>query len=1094
MKSFISVALSSALLGSIVLANPQGGNVVAGSATISQESATKLNITQTTDKAIINWQKFDIEANEHTQFIQPSSSSITLNRVISNDPSRIMGKLTANGGIFIINQNGILFGKNSQIDVSKLVASTHDISNENFMKGNYKFDILGKPNASIINEGTITIGDYGIASFVAPSVRNSGVIVGRLSKIALASGNSYSLDMYGDNLINFIVDDKVLQKAYDLDGNQLDNFVENSGKIISDGGYIALTANVAREVVDGVINHDGIIEANSVSQKDGVIILDGGDNEGIVEVDGRISATNSDGKGGHITITGDKILLNENANIDASGKTGGTILVGGDYLGGSASDDTYTKLGIAKETTPVSTANYLNMAQNAIIKADSTYGDGGKIVLWSDIATRAYGTISSNSLYGNGGFIEVSGKEYLDIYNLNVTATANNGNGGTILFDPGNIHVVDPSLAPLGPYRDLSNFVASGTNTLPSSYIEGYLNSGTNVVLKGLETGDGSSGNIYIKDSIQKTSGADAMLSLFSADEIEIYPNVEISSTFGKLDVYMDADYDRHGVGQIYLKTGSSIKTNGGFINLNYSSLHNNGTLDTTVYFSTNFALIGQTGQVNEEHVYYEHIDFTFLRHIVIESPILNSSTNKNTSSNTTQQNSNESDTDSIIEDNGPLLASSDNSFIQNSQNFMNLFDMSLTDYNQYLLKSLEFVDNLSIKTYNSYDGFSAMSEEIDKIAIQKAEELNTEQASNHSGFTTVVNQGMIYGGFLGESIVAGGSKFFVNDDTKEIANNIINVAQNTSKPIQEKVITYINNNPKVKASLEKVNNSIDAMVQNTKGFTKQNLDNAIEAYKKGEESFLLYIKEHPEQLEKLNSFYNKLDSTITSGEDKIVQFLIDNPDINKKIEIAGNEANSIFQTAKNNDEGILALTGVLSLVKSLFKKNAKDLLLNDKNKSDSGNNSSNSNNQENNNDTSSDKNIDNVEKRDNLDEETISKLESPYDSRTMRESYENEYGKENIKSHTVPPTNKPNVKLANKKVKKTITIKDSTGKDKALEINIAYDSKGFPVFDNYAKYDTNMNIPAFKTLSPKQQMKEASKELYKDIKSGDYKQFVFFS
>jgi filamentous hemagglutinin family protein len=606
MKNFISVALSSALLGSIALANPQGGNVVAGSATISQESATKLNITQTTNKAIINWQKFDIEANEHTQFIQPSSTSITLNRVISNDPSRIMGKLTANGGIFIINQNGILFGKDSKIDVAKLVASTHDISNENFMKGNYKFDILGKPNASIINEGTITIGDYGIASFVAPSVRNSGVIVGRLSKIALASGNSYSLDMYGDNLINFIVDDKVLQKAYDLDGNQLDNFVENSGKIISDGGYIALTANVAREVVDGVINHDGIIEANSVSQKDGVIILDGGDNDGIVEVDGKISATNSDGKGGHITITGDKILLNENANIDASGETGGTILVGGDYLGGSASDDTYAKLGISKESTSISTANYLNMAQNAIIKADSTYGDGGKIVLWSDIATRAYGTISSNSLYGNGGFIEVSGKEYLDIYNLNVTATANNGNGGTVLYDPGDVWIVDPSQA-IASYNvtDFTSTTSSVTK-ISSSNVENALNQGLNVVIRGTPEGPNvdSNGNIYVKDSIFKTSGGDAMLSLFSADTITIEDTIYISSTSGKLDVYFDADYDRHSYGGIFIGNGAYIKTNGGFVQLNHSSsLINNGIIDTSSLIP------GISGKVNESHDYFFYIN-----------------------------------------------------------------------------------------------------------------------------------------------------------------------------------------------------------------------------------------------------------------------------------------------------------------------------------------------------------------------------------------------------------------------------------------------------------------------------------------------------
>ena len=117
-------------------ANPQGGQVVAGSATIVQQTPTKIGITQTTDKAIIDWQSYSIGANEHVQYYQPSAASVTLNRVVGADPSQILGRLTANGQVFLVNPNGIYFGKNAQIDVAGLVASTHNIRNEDFWRGN----------------------------------------------------------------------------------------------------------------------------------------------------------------------------------------------------------------------------------------------------------------------------------------------------------------------------------------------------------------------------------------------------------------------------------------------------------------------------------------------------------------------------------------------------------------------------------------------------------------------------------------------------------------------------------------------------------------------------------------------------------------------------------------------------------------------------------------------------------------------------------------------------------------------------------------------------------------------------------------------
>lgn len=150
-------------------ANPQDGVVSSGNATISSSGST-LNIRQSTDRAVIDWRSFDIGAGETTRFYQPSSGSITLNRVNSSSPSFIDGNLIANGNVFIVNQNGVLFGQNSRVDVNGLVATTANITNTNFMNGNLHFDQAGNPESTIENRGVITAGEAGLVGLVAPNV------------------------------------------------------------------------------------------------------------------------------------------------------------------------------------------------------------------------------------------------------------------------------------------------------------------------------------------------------------------------------------------------------------------------------------------------------------------------------------------------------------------------------------------------------------------------------------------------------------------------------------------------------------------------------------------------------------------------------------------------------------------------------------------------------------------------------------------------------------------------------------------------------------------------------------------------------------
>src|SRR5215475_4654521 len=244
------------------VAGPEGGVVVGGGATISGQGGANVTINQTTPRAIINWHTFNIGAGETTQFNQPNSSSVVLNRVTGGlGPSTIDGTLTANGRVFIVNRDGMLFGAGAVVNTAGFLATTSDIKNSDFMAGRYNFNIPGRPDASIVNHGTITATNSGFAALVAPGVRNTGTITATMGTVALASGNSFTLDFYGDKLGAQVRDVQT--------GLPLKSLVENSGKLSANGGRVELTAAAARQIVDSVINNKGVVEANAIGQRGG---------------------------------------------------------------------------------------------------------------------------------------------------------------------------------------------------------------------------------------------------------------------------------------------------------------------------------------------------------------------------------------------------------------------------------------------------------------------------------------------------------------------------------------------------------------------------------------------------------------------------------------------------------------------------------------------------------------------------------------------------------------------------------------------------------------------------------------------------------
>ena len=267
---------------------PTGAQVTAGAATLSY-SPNKLQIDQTTNNAILNWQSFSIGSSAWVNFSQPSSSAIALNRVMGTNPSEIFGRLTANGRVFLTNPNGVLFAPSASVDVGGLFATTLSIADKDFLAGRYNFYNDGGAK-SVVNQGNIVTAS-GYAALAGPQVRNDGVIVARAGSVVLAAGDRVSLDMIGDGLIKVSVDQAALNAS-----------AINAGRIEADGGNVLLTARSANALLDTVVNNSGVIRANSLVERNGEIILDGG-SAGFVTNTGTLTASGTDtgGTGGTVS-------------------------------------------------------------------------------------------------------------------------------------------------------------------------------------------------------------------------------------------------------------------------------------------------------------------------------------------------------------------------------------------------------------------------------------------------------------------------------------------------------------------------------------------------------------------------------------------------------------------------------------------------------------------------------------------------------------------------------------------------------------------------------------------------------------------------
>lgn len=525
------------ICSSLVYANPSDPVVALGSANFEQVDAHTLAIN-TSDQVVIQWRDFSIAENECAHFVQPSAQSVVINKVTSELSSALMGSLKANGKVFLFNSNGILIGEKGCIDTNGFIASTLSASFDDLLGGKDEVLFQGSSTASIVNLGKVTAWD-GDVFLLSYKVENKGSILAPRGTAGVGAGQEVLLR---PNALEKIVIRPSLVK-YD-DGS---TGIDNSGAIEACRAELKADGNA----YGMAIRHTGTIDALGIVEQNGEILLV--TDEGNTGIYGSLTAKNGDETGGSIQLQGGHIALFENALLDTSGvKGGGPILIGGD-LSGSNSDVLNAK------------TTYVYKGAQIISEAIQE-GNAGKVIVWADETTCFFGKINARGgpSGGDGGFVEISGKQFLD-FRGEADRFAPNGQSGLLLLDPTDIiydFIGNTNSTAVSPFQPNGG----GCSTIDSVSIDLALftgpvtiqSSGTNSVC-GIQPG-------HVIIDLNHTI----------ASNFDLTFNTVVSGvTTGDITLNIGRIYQTNGPGNVNFISVQDININGTFIN--------NGTGTTTL-------------------------------------------------------------------------------------------------------------------------------------------------------------------------------------------------------------------------------------------------------------------------------------------------------------------------------------------------------------------------------------------------------------------------------------------------------------------------------------------------------------------------------
>ena len=396
-------------------AGVDGAKIKRGDVSFSQDGNT-LRV-RASNGAIIEYNRFSVEAGQIMQFIQPSATSRVLNRVTGSELSRIDGSLLSNGIVYLVNPQGIRIGNGALINVGGFYAAAGAMSDKDFIRGNNNFTSL---SGKVVNEGMIHAQSVAL---VGQYVANRGTIQVDDGVIAMASGDTVFLQ-HGTGPIMVTVNRS--QLGADGSGAGTQAGVSNTGTINAGKGKVAMASG---DFYALAMDLSGTIIGKSIAARGGAGNAPG--NGGVVAVNGTLDASSSTGKGGTIDVFGERVGVMSGALVNANGATGGgSVRIGGDYLGGNVAN------------APQATATYID--SNARVTANATQsGDGGRVIVWSNEYTGFFGSIDASAAgSGNGGFIETSSHDNLQAFG-SVNAKSARGKAGTWLLDPSDVTITN---------------------------------------------------------------------------------------------------------------------------------------------------------------------------------------------------------------------------------------------------------------------------------------------------------------------------------------------------------------------------------------------------------------------------------------------------------------------------------------------------------------------------------------------------------------------------------------------------------------------------------------------------------------------------
>lgn len=521
----------------LALAGPTGENVVGGAAVIHRPSATQTQIDQSTTNAIVNWQSFSVDNDEYVVFNQPGANASILNRVVGSQQSQILGQMQANGRVFLVNPQGVLFAPGAKVDVGSLTATVMDITNENFMAGNYVF---ARPSdapdgATVENAGDIKVGDGGYVVLAGDYVNNTGVISARLGKVVLAAGSQMTLDLSDDGLVSFAIDEATVSS---LAG------VNNSGEVFADGGQIIMTAKVANDLVATAVNNDGLLQAHRIVEDGGEIFLSasGGDivHSGTIDV-----AATGDRSGGRAELIGDEnVVLTAGSMINANGSgtgNGGVVDVIADGHMAFRPDAEITAL--AGNDGERGGQVELSGHSGIQVRGNLGLGKGGELIIDPAVVTlvSSAGTYGGSSTIGVTDFIEPqldSGANVTVVASASIDAsssvnsvTANAGSGDLrfqISDGDGDINLAGLEINILGDFNATAGSTTGDVNL-------GKVSANNVVITAGSVAGD-------ITLNTGGVTAASSNLQMTAADDITVGTgampgNLSLTGSFANIDI-----------------------------------------------------------------------------------------------------------------------------------------------------------------------------------------------------------------------------------------------------------------------------------------------------------------------------------------------------------------------------------------------------------------------------------------------------------------------------------------------------------------------------------------------------------------------------